>query len=694
MGSTMPLPHGIDPDEAIADFALAATSRAIDDREISLQKQSKVFFEISGAGHEALGVGLARHLRPSYDWFFPYYRDLALVLGLGVTPYETLLQAVGAADDPASGGRMMPAHWGDSKLNIVTQSSPTGSQMLGAVGCAEASRYLVHHDGLPGCAAHDDELTYVSLGEGACSEGEVWEGLNTACTLKLPLLIVVADNGWAISVPARDQAPAPIDQMVIGFRGLNIFHVDGGDYFSVRRVGAQAIEWVRSGRGPALLHAKVTRPYSHSSADSQSKYRPADELADEARRDPLVLMARTLVEAGVLGADDVDRIRSEARAKVAEIARRAIDAPRPDPLSVADHVYVLPARDETVPANEGDPVNLGDTINRTLHDLMAVDERIRVFGEDVADAPPELLDMVEGKGGVFGTTRGLQRKFGSDRCYNTPLAEANIIGRAVGQGVRGLRPCPEIQFFDYIWPAMQQIKSEAATIRWRSNGAFKVPMVIRVAIGGYLTGGAIWHSQSGVSIFAHIPGLLIAFPSRAADAAGLLRYAFECEDPVLFLEHKHLLRQPYARDPYAGASHIVPFGRAARRREGRDLTIVTWGATVQKSIEAASRLRDELGIEIEVIDLRTIVPYDRDAIATSVAKTHRLLVVHEDIVTAGFGGEIAAWAGDELFASLHAPIRRVGALDTHVPYEPLLERAVLPQSDDIAAAAAKLIAYQ
>ena len=693
MGSTLPLPHGVDPDEAVADFALAATSRAIDDREISLQKQSKVFFEISGAGHEALGVGLARHLRPAYDWFFPYYRDLALVLGLGVSPYETLLQAVGAADDPASGGRMMPAHWGDAKLNIVTQSSPTGSQMLGAVGCAEASRYIVHHDDLRGCVAHDDELTYVSLGEGACSEGEVWEGLNTACTLKLPLLIVVADNGWAISVPARDQTPAPIDQLVIGFRGLNIFHVDGGDYFSVRRVGAQAIEWVRSGRGPALLHAKVTRPYSHSSADSQSKYRPADELADEARRDPLVLMGRVLVDAGVLSDDDVDRIRSDARDQVADIARRAIDAPRPDPMTVADHVYVLPARDETVPADEGDPVNLGDMINRTLHDIMAVDERVRVFGEDVADAPPELLDMVEGKGGVFGTTRGLQRKFGSDRCYNTPLAEANIIGRAVGQAVRGLRPCPEIQFFDYIWPAMQQIKSEAATIRWRSNGAFKVPMVIRVAIGGYLTGGAIWHSQCGESIFAHIPGLLIAFPSRAADAAGLLRYAFECEDPVLFLEHKHLLRQPYARDPYAGASHIVPFGRAARRREGRDLTIVTWGATVQKSIEAAARLRDELGIEVEVLDLRTIVPYDRDAIVTSVTKTHRLLVVHEDIVTAGFGGEIAAWAGDELFASLHAPIRRVGALDTHVPYEPLLERTVLPQAEDIAAAAAALVAY-
>jgi 2-oxoisovalerate dehydrogenase E1 component len=399
-----------------------------------------VFFEISGAGHEALGVGLARHLRPAHDWFFPYYRDLALVLGLGVSPYETLLQAVGAADDPASGGRMMPAHWGDAKYNIVTQSSPTGSQILGAVGCAEASRYIVTHPGLPGCVANGDELTYVSLGEGACSEGEVWEGLNTACTLKLPLFIVVADNGWAISVPARDQAAAPIDQLLVGFRGLNIFHVDGGDYFSVRRVGAQAIEWVRSGRGPALLHAKVTRPYSHSSADAQSKYRPADELADEARRDPLVLMGRTLVEAGALTEAEVERIKAEARDEIANIARRAIEARRPDPLTVADHIYVLPVREETVPATDGEPMGFGDTINRTLHDIMAVDERVRVFGEDVADAPPELLDMVEGKGGVFGTTRGLQRKFGSDRCYNTPLAEANIIGRADGQANPGAAP--------------------------------------------------------------------------------------------------------------------------------------------------------------------------------------------------------------------------------------------------------------
>ncbi len=689
--SSRNLPHGIAADEAVADFTLAATSRAIDDREISLQKQSKVFFEISGAGHEALGVGLARHLRPAHDWFFPYYRDLSLVLGLGVSPYDTLLQAVGAAEDPASGGRMMPAHWGDAKLNIVTQSSPTGSQMLGAVGCAEASRYIVNHPGLPGCVAHSDELTYVSLGEGACSEGEVWEGLNTACTLKLPLLIVVADNGWAISVPARDQAPAPIDQMVIGFRGLNIFHVDGGDYFAVRRVGAQAIDWVRSGRGPALLHAKVTRPYSHSSADAQSKYRPADELADEARRDPLVLMGRTLVDAGVLSDDEVERIRADAREAVADIARRAIEARRPDPLTVGDHIYVLPDRTETTPANEGDPAGFGDTINRTLHDIMAVDERVRVFGEDVADAPPELLDMVEGKGGVFGTTRGLQRKFGSDRCYNTPLAEANIIGRAIGLAHRGFKPVVEIQFFDYIWPAFMQLRDEMATMRWRSNNMFTAPVVVRTTYGGYIRGG-VYHSQTGASIFTHTPGLRVVCPSNALDANGLLRTAIRCDDPVLVLEHKHLYRQTYNKGQYPGPNFMIPFGKAKIVKEGTDVTVVTYGATVQRALVAAREVA-ERGINVEVIDLRTLSPWDKETVFASVKKTSRVIVAYEDSLQWGYGAEISAAIADECFAWLDAPVRRVASTDTFVGYAPKLEDAILPQVSTFVAAYEEIAGY-
>lgn len=690
--------RGLPVDELIDDFRLACTSRAIDDREMALQKHRKVFFQISGAGHEALLLAMARLLRPGSDWFFPYYRDLALMLGLGVTPTEVLMQAVGSAEDPASGGRQMPAHWGHREKHIVTQSSPTGSQCIPAVGCAEAGRYIQRTPALEHLAAAGDEVTYVSLGEGATSEGEFWESLNTACTLHLPVVYVVADNGFAISVPVSDQSPAPVSEMVRGMRGLEILRLDGTDYFEVRDRAADGIAHVRAGVGPLLIHADVTRPYSHSAADTQSKYRSERELADESERDPIGRLEHELVHGGVLSPKEASDIRAEARETVAAAAKEALAAARPDPDRVTDHVVAIPdipMPDDPPTAKDGggEPIALGAAIGQVLHDQMASNPRIRVFGEDVADAREVVLSNVEGKGGVFGTTHGLQREFGMARCYNTPLAEANIIGRAVGQAVRGLHPAPEIQFFDYIWPAMQQIKSEAATVRWRSNGAWTAPMVIRVPIGGYLTGGSIWHSQCGESIFAHVPGLLIAFPSRARDAAGLLRSAFRHEDPVLFLEHKHLLRQPYTKDPLPPPDYVLPFGKGDIRREGDALTVISWGATVQKSLVAAEQVAEQTGKTIEVIDLRTIIPWDQELVAQSVDKTSRALVVHEDVMTAGFGAEIAAWIGSECFWSLDAPVRRVAALDTHVPYEPTLEAAVLPQVDDIATAIQDLLLH-
>jgi 2-oxoisovalerate dehydrogenase E1 component len=686
---------GVPVEEALHDLRLAWISRYLDDREIALQKQSRVFFQISGAGHEALYIGLARELRPGYDWFFPYYRDRALMLALGVTPEAILLEAVGSADDPASGGRQMPCHWGYRELNVVTQSSPTGSQCLPAVGCAEATRYISRRN-LPGCIAHGDELTYVSLGEGATSEGEFWESINTACTLHLPLLYVVADNGFAISVPSSDQSPAPVAELVRGFRGLHVHSLDGRDYFEVRSRAPDIVAEVRAGVGPALIHAKVTRPYSHSSADTQSKYRTPEELADEAAHDPLALMEHTLVEAGATSEEEIAEIKEEARQVVLAAARFALAAPRPDPSTVTRHLVELPqvpASAEQADDGTGEVVALGEAIRRTLMEQMAEDERIRVFGEDVADARHALLANVEGKGGVFGTTFGLQRRFGQARCYNTPLAEANIVGRAVGQGVRGLRPVPEVQFFDYIWPAMQQIRSEAATIRWRSNGAFCCPMVLRVPIGGYLKGGAIWHSQSGESIFAHVPGLTIVMPSRAADAVGLLRTALQAEDPVLFLEHKHLLRQPYTRTPFPSRAFEIPFGRARLARPGDRLVIVTWGATVEKSLQAASRLSEDGRGEVAVVDLRSLLPWDQELVASMVASCGRVLVVHEDTLTCGLGAEIAAWVGEHCFGDLDAPVRRVGALDTPVPYEPTLEEAVLPQVEGITQAASQLLSF-
>ena len=679
--------------ELVDDLRLAYVSRAIDDRQIAMQKQSRVFFQISGAGHEAVGLALARHLRPGSDWFFPYYRDQALVLGLGVTPTEILLQAVGSADDPSSGGRQMPSHWGHAAHQIVSQSSPTGSQCIPAVGCAEAGRYLVRRPHLTAelgaTAAQGDELTYVSLGEGACSEGEFWESLNTACNLHLPVLFVVPDNGFAISVPASEQHPAPVHELVMGFRGLEVHHLDGTDYFAVRDAATSIIEHIRAGVGPALIHADVVRPYSHSAADTQSKYRSLEELTEEAAHDPLDRFARDLIEGGVLTEAEVDALRAEAREEVTAAATAALGGRRPDPATVLDQVVALPELAVPGPPDPeagGDPVPMGEAIKRTLHEVMAADERIRVFGEDVADAREQVLAGVEGKGGVFGTTHGLQRSFGQARCYNTPLSEANIIGRAVGQGIRGLRPAPEIQFFDYIWPAMTQLRSEAATLRWRSNGAFTCPMVVRVPIGGYLTGGSIWHSQCGESIFAHIPGLSIAMPSRARDAAGLLRYAFRCEDPVLFLEHKHLLRQPSTVDPFPPEDWVLPFGVGDVRRPGDDVTVVTWGATVAKSVDAAERLAAAEGIEVEVIDLRTILPWDHDLVAESASRTGRVLVVHEDTLTGGFGGEVAAWVAEHCFTDLDAPVRRIGATDTPVAYEPTLEDAILPQVAGIEAA--------
>src|SRR5262245_17273547 len=693
--SAQPTTNSVVNDEAIEDFGRALVSRFLDDREIALRQQNRAFFQISGAGHEALLLGLARSLRPGYDWFFPYYRDRALALALGVTPLEMLLQAVGSAADPSSGGRQMPCHWGAKELNIVTQSSCTGSQCLPAVGCAEAARYISRRPQLPGCEAHGDELTYVSLGEGATSEGEFWESLNTACRLHLPVLYVVADNGYAISVRSTDQAPAPVSEMVRGIRGLHVVKMDGRDYFDVRKRAADAIARVRAGAGPCLVHALVTRPYSHSLSDDQKKYRIPDELQDEVEHDPITVLANQLIASGAITAADSERIRDEAKEEVRAAAEQALAAPRPDPVTVTQHVLgPMPVTEdpgEPEVAADAEVVTFGEAIRLTLHEQMARDERIRVFGEDVADADPDVIDQVPGKGGVFGITFGLQRAFGEARCFNTPLAEANIIGRAVGQAARGLRPCPEIQFFDYVWPAMNQIKSEAATMRWRSNGTFTCPMVVRIPIGGYLQGGAIWHSQCGESIFAHIPGLLIAFPSRARDAAGLLRTALSGDDPVLFLEHKHLYRQGHNRDPLPPADWMLPFGRGAYVRRGERATIVTWGATVHRAKQAAAKLGDDAAVEI--VDLRSLAPWDRDIVAESVRKTGRVLVVHEDVLTCGFGAEVAAFVADQCFESLDAPVWRLAAADTFVAYEPSLEDAILPQTADIKRDLEALLAY-
>jgi 2-oxoisovalerate dehydrogenase E1 component len=706
---------GLDSERLIEIYRLMHLSRRTDDREIMLKRQQKIFFQISGAGHEALLVAAGMALKPGYDWFFPYYRDRALCLTLGSTVEELLLQAVGAAADPSSGGRQMPSHWGNTRLNIVSQSSATATQVLHAVGCAEAGRYFSRHPeaaekhggdyrAFKDVTFHGDEVVYTSLGEGSTSQGEFWEALNTASNQKLPVLFVVEDNEYAISTPVEVNTPGGnISKLVANFPNFYFAEVDGTDPVASYRAFEEAVAYCRAGNGPAFVHGHVIRPYSHSLSDDDRSYRPKSELEADSLRDPLQKMQMFLLREGILDAEAINRLEKQVDEEVRQAAERALRAPFPEPASIPLHVYSEnydPTRAElqTKPAQTSDSQErtMADLINACLKDEMRRDPRIVVFGEDVADSSREEYlreGLVKGKGGVFKLTAGLQTEFGSDRVFNSPLAEANIVGRAVGQAVRGLKPVVEIQFFDYIWPSIHQFRNELSSMRWRSNGTFSSPAVVRVAIGGYLTGGSIYHSQSGESIFTHTPGVRVVFPSNALDANGLLRTAIRCDDPVLFLEHKRLYRETYGRAVYPGPDYMVPFGKAKIVREGKDLTIVTYGAVVPRALQAAQKAKREHGIETEILDLRTLSPYDWEAIATSVKKTSRVIVAHEDMLSWGYGAEIAARIADELFEDLDAPVKRVAAMDTFVAYQPLLEDVILPQPEHIYQAIAKLAKY-
>lgn len=699
--------YGLGKSEMIAMLKNVYTSRKTDDAEITMKKQSKAFFQISGAGHEGINTAAAMAMKSAYDYFICYYRDRALNLGLGVTPYEMLCQANGNTGDMASHGRQMPAHWGHVKYNIVNKSSCTGTQFLQACGLAEAGRWFQtlrdeHKVDVSNYKFNDDEIIYVSTGDGTIAQGEFWEGLTTACVNKLPVLFMVEDNGFAISTPSTVQVPGgSISYTLANFPNLKIYTCNGSCPIESYATMVECVKYMRKTRMPALVHASVTRPYSHSLSDDHGMYRTKAELAEEARIDVFNSYPKFLVEAGIITEKERQEILDECAANVRADMEKALATPWPELNTVMDHLYshdvdMTGSDFDKAPNFTGkDDVPMAASINKVLRTEFAKNPMLRMFGEDVADFfEKERLNNpdLKGKGGVFKLTANVQRESRDGQVFNSPLAEANIIGRAIGMAIRGIKPVVEIQFFDYIWTAYMQLKNEMATLRYRSGGDFKCPMVVRVPIGGYLKGGSIYHSQSGESLFTHVPGIRVAFPSNSADAAGLLRTAIHGDDPVMFLEHKHLYYQGYNRAADPGEEYMIPFGKARIAREGSDATIVAWGALVQKSIEAAKKLEAE-GKSVEVIDLRTLAPYDFAAIQKSLSKTHRLMICHEEHKTSGFAGEIAARVNEECFELLDAPILRVGALDVHCAYNPGLEDLILPQVSHVEETLRKLLSF-
>ena len=647
-------------------------ARKLDDREMTLLKQGKAFFHIGCSGHEAAQLAAANNMKPSVDWAYPYYRDAALCLGLGMSGKDQLLAFLAKDADPSSGGRQMPQHYGNKDLRIVTQSSPTGTQFLQAVGCSMSRKW-----------EKSKEIVYVSSGEGSTSEGEFHEALNWSSREKLPVIFHIQDNGYAISVPVSDQiAGSSVFDMVSGYENLAKYDVDGTNFFETNLAFQQAADRARKGKGPSVIVSRVVRLLSHSSSDDQRKYRSEKDLELDMARDPIIKFEKDCLGANVITKKDIKDIQSEVEKYIEEAVSWVENQDDPDPKTALDHIFSDISEAEEPEINSiNDKIVMVDAINHALDEEMEVNNKMIVYGEDIADP----------KGGVFTATKGLTDKYGKERVFNSPLAEASIVGTAIGLAVTGWKPCVEMQFGDYIWPAMMQIRDEAACIRYRSNGAWTSPLVIRVAVGGYIHGG-LYHSQSIDSYFFNIPGIRVAFPSNASDAKGLLKSSLRMDDPVIFLEHKGLYRQGYAATPEPDKDYVLPFGKANLIEEGDILTIVTWGAMVQKSIDAIKLCNLEKG-DVDLIDLRTLNPIDWAAIHNSVEKTGKLLIVHEDLLTGGVGAEIAAKISDELFEELDGPIKRVAAKDCHVPYHDLLEKQVLPQTEQIVEAVNDLMEY-
>ncbi|MCX7879878.1 MAG: dehydrogenase E1 component subunit alpha/beta [Ignavibacteria bacterium] len=664
------LPHlqlDLSKEYLLKAYKIMLLGRLTDEKHLKLLKQGKSFFHIGGSGHEAIQAAIGLTLRPGKDWFWLYYRDVTLAYALGITPYEYFLAAFGKPSCVMTGGRQMPGHYGHPKLNIPTSSSPTGTQFLNAVGTAKAAVYLKSGD-----------ITYVDSGEGATSEGEFYEAVNWATRERLPLIFCIQDNKYAISVPREHQGMGEtVGHSFCCYANLKIKTFDGTNFFESLLAAREAFEYTTSGCGPVLLHALVERLLPHSSSDDHRKYRSPDDLQQALSKDPIKRLESYLLENKLANSDELSKIQDEVGREIDEAVELALIAPEPNPEDAVKHVFA-PKETMNLPYSSSEPqegpkIVMVDAINHALHEEMEYNPKMLIFGEDIADP----------KGGVFTATKGLSNKFGTERVFNSPLAEASIAGVALGLALRGFKPVVEMQFGDYIWPAFMQIKNEIATMRYRSNGNFTAPVVIRVAVGGYIHGG-LYHSQNIESIFAHIPGLLIAYPSTAADAKGLLKTACRLQDPVIFCEHKGLYRHPFSSTPEPDKDYLIPFGKGKIVQEGSDLTIITWGMGVKDSIAASRKImKQHPEISIEIIDLRTIIPWDKELVFDSVKKTNRAIIVHEDTWTNGFGAEIGATIAQEMFNYLDAPVYRVASFDSHIPYNPIYENYVLVNEDKI-----------
>ena len=668
---------GMSKKEILKSMRLMLLSRGIDNKAMNLLKQGRTFFHIAGSGHEAIQTAIGKAIDGKNDWLFPYYRDLAVVLSAGTTPVDFFLECFAKADDPNSGARQLPCHWGSRKINLPSQSSPTGTQFLQAVGAALSLK-----------RQNKNNFAYVSSGEGTTSQGEFHEAVNWASREKLPVLFLIENNKYAISVNVKQQSGGKnnsIAEMMSGYGNLLRLDIDGTDYAESHNAVKEAVKYIKSGKGPVLIEANVVRLLSHSSSDDQKKYRDIKEIEEDIKNDPVVKLSNRLIEEGVITEDDFKKMKEDVNEEINNAADKCFDMPDPQPETAGKYVFDESGKrkglnyESSTPS--GKPIVMVDAINHALHEELENNKNIYVFGEDIADD----------KGGVFTVTKGLSNKYGKERVFNSPLAEASITGVATGLSLTGMKPVVEIQFGDYIWPGLMQIKSEIATMRYRSNNTWTSPVVIRVAVGGYIHGG-LYHSQNIESIFAHIPGLYIVFPSNAADAKGLLKTACRIDDPVIFCEHKGLYRQSAAMSPEPDENYLLPFGKAKVVKEGSDLTVVSYGVSMWDSVLVAKKLADE-GYSIEVIDIRTIIPLDVETIFNSVKKTNKAVVIHEDTLTGGFGAEIASKISDECFEHLDGPVRRIAALDAHIPYSPILENAVLPNRNRIYEGIKNLLQY-